>query len=229
MLIFRIGLEGWRWIFILEGILTVVVAFFAFFAVSDYPDTAGFLSNTEREYLMGRLKYQNSISPDSTYQGVEANDDFSWSAIRAAFCDWQVWMGVILFWSCAAPLYGISLFLPTIIKDIGFTKTKAQLLTVPVYSLAALVCVVVAWHADKQRRRIPFIAGGHIAMLIGFIMCISTGNPAVVYTGVFIVAAGMYAAHPGNISLISNNLAPNAKRAAGTGIHFAGGNLAGGE
>jgi hypothetical protein len=61
-------------------------------------------------------------------------------------------------------------------------------------------------------------------------MCISAGGrPAVVYAGIFIAAAGVYGAHPGNISLISNNLAPNSKRAAGTGIHFAFGNWAGGE
>ncbi|KAF2667736.1 MFS general substrate transporter [Microthyrium microscopicum] len=223
------GLEGWRWIFILEGILTVLVALLAFWGVSDYPEKATFLTEEERAFTIERLKYQNVIkeNPNGQNKGVEANDDFSWPAIRAAFCDWQVWMGVVLFWSCVAPLYGISLFLPTIINDLGFKKTTAQLMTVPVYIFAATVGIVVAWSADRIKKRTPLIAGSHVAILVGFIMCISTAQPAVVYTGIFLAAAGVYGAHPGNISLISNNLAPNSKRAAGTGIHFAGGNLAG--
>src|ERR1700759_1837565 len=189
----------------------------------DYPETASFLTEPEREYVIARLKYQNNRNEEAPQ--VHSNDDFSWSAVRAAFADWQVWVGVVLFWSCVAPLYGISLFLPTIIKDLGYKKTTAQLMTVPVYSFAAIVGIVVAKSADKAGKRTPFITCGHLSILFGFIMCISSKKPAIVYAGIFFAAAGVYAAHPGNISLISNNLAPNAKRAAGTGIHFAGGNL----
>jgi sugar phosphate permease len=223
------GLEGWRWIFILEGILTVIVAFAAFFCIADYPEKATFLTEEERGIVISRLKYQDNVMNNSGHRGVEANDEFSWPAIRAAFTDWQVWLGVLLFWSCVGPLYGISLFLPTIIKDLGYRKTTAQLMTVPIYIFAACVGVIVAWSSDKKKKRTPFIACSQIAILIGYIMCISSGRPAVVYTGIFIAAAGVYGAHPGNISLISNNLAPNSKRAAGTGIHFAFGNWAGGK
>jgi hypothetical protein len=213
----------------LQGILTVVVALIAFYGVSDYPETATFLTEEEREYTITRLKYQNNVKNNPGHRGVAANDDFSWPAIRAAFLDWQVWLGVVLFWSCVAPLYGISLFLPTIIKDLGYKKSQAQLMTVPIYLVAACIGIAVAWSADKAKKRTPFIAASHAAILTGFIMCISSGKPAVVYVGILIAAAGVYGAHPGNISLISNNLAPNSKRAAGTGIHFAGGNLAGGK
>jgi MFS family permease len=206
------------------------VALFAFWAVCDYSETAPFLTEKERARIILRLKYQNTVKRNPEHRGVASNDDFSWPAIVAAFKDWQVWLGVLLFWSCVAPLYGISLFLPTIIKDLGYKKARAQLMTIPIYIFAACVGVVVAWSSDKKKQRTPFIAGSHIAILVGFIMAISAnGRAAVVYAGIFIAAAGVYGAHPGNISLISNNLAPNSKRAAGTGIHFAFGNWAGGE
>jgi hypothetical protein len=73
----------------------------------------------------------------------------------------------------------------------------------------------------------PFIGASQIAIFIGFIICISANSSAVVYIGMFFATAGVYGAHLRNISWVSNNLAPNAKRAAGIGIHFAGGNLVG--
>jgi len=100
-------------------------------------------------------------------------------------------------------------------------------MTVPVYCLGACVSISVAFAADKAGKRTPFIFGSLFTIMIGYTMCISTGLPAVVYAGVFFATAGVYGAHPGNISLIANNLSPASKRAAGTGIHFAIGNLAG--
>jgi hypothetical protein len=118
--------------------LTVVVAaLFAFWAVCDYSETAPFLTEKERAHIIRRLKYQNNIQSDPEHRGVAANDDFPWPAIAAAFKDWQVWLGVVLFWSCVAPLYEISLFLPTIIKDLGYKKAQAQLMTIRIYILRA--------------------------------------------------------------------------------------------
>jgi hypothetical protein len=205
--------------------VTVIVAFGGFIIMVDYPDTAPFLSPEEREYILDRLKHQGSKEEGAVK--IEESDEFSWPAIKSAFMDWQVWLGVVLFWSCVAPLYGISLFLQTIIRDLGYKKSSAQLMTVPVYTLAAGVSITVAFAADKAGKRTPFIFGSLCTILIGYIMCISSGLPAVVYAGIFFAAAGVYGAHPGNISLIANNLSPASKRAAGTGIHFAIGNLAG--
>ncbi|MCJ1423543.1 hypothetical protein MMC29_001427 [Sticta canariensis] len=66
------GLEGWRWIFILEGILTVVTAFVCFFLIYDSPETATFLSKEERAWLMHRLKYQGS--KESGYMVAESDE-----------------------------------------------------------------------------------------------------------------------------------------------------------
>ncbi|KAE9968333.1 hypothetical protein EG327_011106 [Venturia inaequalis] len=221
------GLNAWRWIFILEGIVTVLVAIAAFFLVHDFPETATFLTEEERAFVVWRLKFQSQ--PDKADQGAEVaqNDEFSWKAIGDAFKGWQIYVGIIMFWGIVAPLYGISLFLPTIIKGLGYKTTTAQLLTVPVYVFASAIALLFAWLSDRAGKRTPFILPMMFVILVGYIMCISSSKPGVVYAGIFIAAAGVYGAYPGNIALISNNLAGSSKRAAGMAIHIAGGNLSG--
>ena len=166
----------------------MVVAIIAFAIMVDYPDTAHFLTEAEREYILDRLNHHGFREGA---EKVEEDDKFSWPAIKSAFLAWQVGLGVLLFMACVAPLYGISLFLPTIIRDLGYKKGSAQLMTVPVYTLAACVSIAVAFAADKVGKRTPFLFGSLFVVLIGYIMCISTGKPGVVYAGVFFAAAGV--------------------------------------
>ncbi|KAE9982137.1 hypothetical protein BLS_006483 [Venturia inaequalis] len=215
------------WLPGIMGIVTVLVAIAAFFLVHDFPETATFLTEEERAFVVWRLKFQSQ--PDKADQGAEVaqNDEFSWKAIGDAFKGWQIYVGIIMFWGIVAPLYGISLFLPTIIKGLGYKTTTAQLLTVPVYVFASAIALLFAWLSDRAGKRTPFILPMMFVILVGYIMCISSSKPGVVYAGIFIAAAGVYGAYPGNIALISNNLAGSSKRAAGMAIHIAGGNLSG--
>ncbi|KAF2184062.1 MFS general substrate transporter [Zopfia rhizophila CBS 207.26] len=219
------NLEGWRWIFILEGILTVVVAIIAFFTLYDFPETAGFLTEEERAFVVYRLKYQ-AVEGDESPQ-VAQDDTFKWKYVKAAFLDWQIWTNIWVYWGIVAPLYGISLFLPTIIRELGYTSSTAQLLTVPIYITASCLAIGVAYVSDRYGKRSPFILVCLCIMAVGFIMCITTSTPGVIYAGVFIAACALYPAFPGVITWLSNNLAGSTKRAAGQAIQIAMGNMAG--
>jgi MFS family permease len=87
---------------------------------------------------------------------------------------------------------GISFFLPTIINQLGYSSTTAQLLTIPIYAAAAIVAVVVCWLSDRAakagRSRWPYVFGSLAACLIGYVLAVagSAGNvPGVVYAGEF--------------------------------------------
>ncbi|KAJ6440498.1 MFS nicotinic acid transporter Tna1 [Purpureocillium lavendulum] len=225
------GLEGWRWIFILEGIVTVLVAVLAFFLLYDFPETAEFLTEEERAFVIHRLKYQGQIHT-ATEDGyamvaVAQAEEFKWDYVWQAFKDWQIWVNILLFWGISCPLYGLSLFLPTIVKALGYTSSTAQLMTVPLYATASVLAVISAWCSDKVGRRSPFVLGFMSVMVLGFCMCIASADPKVVYAGVFLGVCGMYPAFPGVISWLSNNLAGGYKRSVGMAIHIGAGNLGG--
>ncbi|EKG15101.1 Major facilitator superfamily [Macrophomina phaseolina MS6] len=178
------GLEGWRWIFIIEGLCTVLIAFVSYFFLWDYPETASFLSDEERQFVVHRVKFQAHIVDDMGCM-IPQNDDFSWLYVRAAILDWQVWANILVFWGIQCPLYGIALFLPTMITSgMDVSSSTAQLLTVPIYLTAALFSVTVAFLSDRKGQRSPFILGCFAFMAIGFIMCISSSKAGVVYAGV---------------------------------------------
>jgi MFS family permease len=93
------GLEGWRWIFILEGIVTVLVAVLAFFMLHDFPETASFLTEEERAFVVYRLKYQSQLhGADDGRPQVPQAEEFKWKYVRQAFFDWQVWVNIIAYW-----------------------------------------------------------------------------------------------------------------------------------
>ncbi|KAL9488262.1 hypothetical protein ACSS6W_000539 [Trichoderma asperelloides] len=225
------GLAGWRWIFILEGIATVLVAASAFFLLHDFPETAKFLTEEERAFVIHRLKYQGQVqlsADGTTHHGQVAQaEEFQWKYVRQAFTDWQIWVNIFVYWSIVCPLYGISLFLPTIIKSLHYTSSTAQLMTVPIYVVAAILAVISAYFSDKVGKRSPFIIGFLFMMIIGYSMCIGSSNPKVVYGGIFIVACAIYPSFPGVIAWLSNNLSGSYKRSAGMAIQIGVGNLGG--
>jgi sugar phosphate permease len=72
------GLAGWQWIFILEGLLTVVVAIASFFILHDFPDTAGFLTTEEKAWVVHRLKYQGS---KKSGRNIAETEHFEWKYV----------------------------------------------------------------------------------------------------------------------------------------------------
>jgi sugar phosphate permease len=224
------GLGGWRWIFILEGIVTVIIGVIAFFVIYDNPETASFLTSTERTFIIHKLRYQGSVN---SQPGAAQPDVIRWEYIKAAFKDWQVYVAAVMNIGIGVPLFGISLFLPTIVNELGYTATTAQLLTIPIYSAAAICSVISAYFSDRAKSRFPFVFGSLLTAFVGLLITIAAsshgGVPGVVYAGVLVSICGLYPAFPANVTWLANNLAGSSKRGVGMAIHIAFGNMGGGE
>ncbi|RPD60537.1 MFS general substrate transporter [Lentinus tigrinus ALCF2SS1-7] len=211
------GLLGWSWIFIIEGLITVVVGAIAFFVVVDFPHTATFLTPEERAWVVHRKKYDNS--------SVGEEEHFELRHVWETLLDWQVWAHILLLMSIIAPSTGISLFLPSIIHGFGFDVPISQLLTVPPYVFAAATLLVWAVWSDHIKKRWPFVLAGLLYCLVGFAINISDVSFGVKYFGTFLAVAGAYAGFPGVIAWLGNNLAGQYKRGVGMALQIGMGNF----
>jgi MFS family permease len=212
------GMSGWSWIFILEGIATVVAGLFCWWMVFDWPDTARFLTPDER------IRVQRRLIMDR--QGRTA-EDFDKRHIYAALKDWKTYGYMVIYMGCLTPLYAFSLFLPTILRGMGHSGTRAQLLSVPPYAVAALLTVSVGFIADRTRWRGYCNIATVTIGIIGFVLLISTSNPRVQYAGTFLGAAGIYPTISNTLSWVNNNFEGSLKRAFVLGMVVGWGNLNG--
>ncbi|KAK8128676.1 hypothetical protein PG984_009784 [Apiospora sp. TS-2023a] len=212
--------RGWRWIFILEGILTVLVAFAAYWFIHNYPKTAKFLTEDERRYIHQRLAADSDATND---------EKFSWSAVRDALKDGNCWLYGLGFHTMSLPLYTLSLFLPTIISSLGYTAAKAQLLTVPPYAFAFLTTITIAVRSERTGQRAFFIAGSSLFGAIGYAILLGNTSPrerpGVSYLGTFFAAGGIYPAVALVLSWPAINVSGQTKRAVANAMQISIGNL----
>lgn len=92
------GRSGWQWIFLLEGLAPVAVSFFLYFLLPDNPETASFLTQAEKEFVVNRLALDNG-SKTSKAGRVTNNDKIGMHHIKAAFSDWRIWVAIVMFWA----------------------------------------------------------------------------------------------------------------------------------
>ena len=159
----------------------------------DYADTAKFLKPHERQEVLRRLKLDRSSLAD------EFDLKYFWDAIY----DKKVWVHMFITMGIYTPLYSISIFLPTIVKNLGYKDPKlVQLMTVPPYAVAAFFCIGGGFAADKSRQRGVYMIGFCLMAIVGFSMLLGSSSQSVKYAGTFFATAGIYSNVPhGNLLL----------------------------
>lgn len=138
-----------------------------------------------------------------------------------------MYLGMFVYMGADMPLYAFALFLPTIINNMGYTSTQAQLLTVPPYACAAVVTIAVGFAADRTRQRGIYNIVFSLIGVVGFAMLLSTTQPHIQYAGTFLGAIGIYPCIANTISWVSNNIEGVYKRGIVLGFVIGWGNLNG--
>ncbi|KAL4241787.1 MFS transporter superfamily protein [Abortiporus biennis] len=213
------GKPGWAWIFILEGLFTIVCAIASFFILQDFPDTAKFLNKAERVWVIRRLQEDMKFSA--------GGERFHWKYVKQCLGDWKTWVAMVIYMGFDGPLFAFSLFTPTIINQLGFKATAANLLSVPVYAWACLVTVLIGFLGDRvgHRAYINLVLFG--TGLIGYIILIASTNPSLSYFAVYLAASAIYPTIPNSVAWVSGNIEGSYKRSATLGMAIGWGNLNG--
>ncbi|KAF4470295.1 hypothetical protein FALBO_2811 [Fusarium albosuccineum] len=224
------GLEGWRWIFIIEGMFTVVVAILCVFLLCDSPAlSTRWLDADEIRYLELRQLSRRATTPG---EYKENDSHFNASIFKDILFDYKIWFLFFANWSNAVPNYAMKFTMPSILKSMGYTSSDAQLMTIPPYAVGAISAYVFAIFADKYSWRAPFILGPQCCLVTSFIILfVKSGdiedNIAVCYFAVCLACFGMYPILPGvNAWNVANTPDP-AKRSVNIGLLVCVGNIGG--
>ena len=214
------GYNGWRWIFIIEGIATCVIAVAAYWFIHPWPAESKFLTPAEKAHVHARLAADSDSSD---------KEPFQWSNVMAAIADPKVWLYALAYHTLSLPLYTLSLFLPSIISALGYSAASAQLLTIPPYVFATGLTILYAVVSEKLTRRAVFIAGSSIFAIVGYAILLSNHDPVkrpgVSYLGTFFAAGGIYPAVALTLSWPAVNVSAQTKRATANALQITIGNL----
>ncbi|KAL7626058.1 hypothetical protein AAE478_002828 [Parahypoxylon ruwenzoriense] len=211
------GLSAWSWIFILEGLLSMLVSVAAFWLIYDYYPSAKFLTDAERYEVSRRLLADSG--PVST--------DFNMKYVQQALTDWKIYVHMVICMAGFCPVYSFSLFLPTIIKNMGYSANNAQLMSVPPYVFACAFTISASWLADRRKQRGVFLLAFQLIAVFGLALLAATSNPIVQYTGTVFAAIGIYPQIPLGLAWNGSNIGGSLKRATGIAMQVMGGNCGG--
>jgi MFS transporter, ACS family, tartrate transporter len=181
-----LGLAGWQWMYIIEGVPAMLMAFVALKAMTDYPRDAMWLTLEERTWL------QDKMDAEDTAKGTGHKHSF-----MAGLKDPRALIFAALYFGLVMGIYGLSLGLPTIVKAMGDLSNTQVGFIVPIpYICAAIFVWFWSRHSDRTNERVGHTSG---AMLMGAIGLVVAGfliqtSPVLALIAICVAAMGIFAA-----------------------------------
>ncbi|KAI1180779.1 major facilitator superfamily domain-containing protein [Nemania sp. FL0916] len=197
-------IHTWRNIFFFEGILTVIAAIIAPFVLPQTPETAHYLTPREKWIAAERIRLEHKAS---IHEKVEMHH------IKRAVTNINNYVCAGGFFLINISVQGLSVFLPTILSELGYKSLNAQFYSVPVYVAASLIAIAVGYFSDKTKTRSIFLITFSLLGITGFgILRWGTGDH-LKYAAVYLAAVGVFPGGPGFLSWGINNADGPAVRA----------------
>ncbi|KAF3008190.1 hypothetical protein E8E14_007999 [Neopestalotiopsis sp. 37M] len=192
------GLQGFRWLFIIEGIITMLSVLPTVWILPDYPSRARFLNEDQKRLAIDRLKDMGGGYNRDHATKEEILQTFfkpRMLAHYAAYIANVVLQGSFTFYS------------PTIVTGLGYASIQAQLMTVPPWVVGFVVAILLSYSADHFNARGWHIAGASIAGGIGWVTAGSLPHDAYTarYGCLCLAAAGAFPCAPAMTNWVTCN------------------------
>ncbi|TGZ77489.1 MFS general substrate transporter [Ascodesmis nigricans] len=217
------GVEGWRWIFIMEGIITCLLGFLSYVSIIDFPDKVRekgktFITEEEVEIIKWRIEQDRDDA---------VADELTMAKVVKHLSDWKLWCFALMFMCSTVASYALSFFMPIIIRNMGFDGGIAQVLSAPPYVAAVIIGMSLAVLADHLRMRGPIIVVQSLITITGLILVAYGKTFGPRYFGLFLGISGANANVPAVLSYQSNNVRTQSKRAVSSALQVGFGAIGG--
>jgi D-galactonate transporter len=180
-----LGLHGWQWMFIVEAVPALILSVVVYFYLTDRPAKAMWLDDEERGWLKSRLEAENATR--------KSHGAMSW--FRAMIDPRVIALGIV-YMGCNTPQYGLSFFLPQIVKAFGLTNLQAGFVTAIPYAVGAVAMIFWSRHSDATGERKWHAILPLLAMVVGLLGATSTVDPTFKMAWLCVAGAGFFAVLP---------------------------------
>ncbi|KAG2110524.1 MFS general substrate transporter [Suillus discolor] len=171
-----LGFTAWRWLFFVEGALTIATAVCAIWILPDFPSTPSVWLLPD-EQILAKQRMEEEVVAKIVHEGKPEENS---SGLAEALMDWRVWwLGVTL--NLVDSSASFAYFFPTLSATMGYSTTTSLFLCAPPWILGTATSFVVARHSDITGDRFWHIAGPLLVGMAGFIIAISTMNTGMRY------------------------------------------------
>ncbi|XDG02420.1 hypothetical protein ABKA04_002035 [Annulohypoxylon sp. FPYF3050] len=181
----RYGIAGWRWLFIVEGTVTIGCGLLFALLMPEYPHNARLLKPMERDYAVWRLEVEAG-------EGEAHEDTTTLGSFKLAILDGKVWTMVLSMGFLQAMGSSVNFF-PSIVETLGFNKINTMLLTTPPYILAAIIFYGISYLSDMGPR--------YFAMMLMPTVC--TGPQIMIYKTMNVHMARPYPKRAAGVAMIN--------------------------
>jgi ACS family tartrate transporter-like MFS transporter len=210
------GLGGWQWLFLIEGVPSILLAFVTFFYLPDGPAKAAWLTAGEKEWIAGRLEKERLQTEIEGHHSMGA-------AMRSG----GVWKFAAIYFGIVMSFYGITFWLPQIVKAFSGMNDFLVGCIAAIPWIAATVCMVItSRHSDLMKERRWHVALSAVAGGVGLIAAGTAPNPILELAALALAAAGIWSTLGPFWAMASQTLAGTGA-AAGIALINSVGNLGG--
>ncbi|KAG0229894.1 hypothetical protein BGW42_001295 [Actinomortierella wolfii] len=223
------GLQGWKWLFLIEGVATALVGILSFFVLPEGPTATrgylrfdGFLTQRQELIAVTRLIRDDPSKADSSKKVIKPKE------IAQAALSPRLWPNLLIGFFGLLPGTGLSTFAPLMIKSFGFGSLLSNVMAIPGHLWGLCAMAFVSWSSDRHKERAlhGFVSTVYYAACVLTLALLpADASKYSLYAAVILAQGGFTIWHPVNAAWIAENTAPIGKRSIALAMYIISVNL----
>jgi MFS transporter, ACS family, tartrate transporter len=175
------GLKGWQWLFVVEGIPSVLLGIVTWFYLTDRPEKADWLNAAQKAWLASKLQAENAakqaVRPLSLGQALSSGKVIALS---------------LIYFGYVGAVYGMQFWLPQIVKAFGLTNAQTGFVTAIPYLFGTIAMILWARHSDATRERVAHVGGPLLLTALALGVSSYITDPTTTMIVLTVAAVGMF-------------------------------------
>jgi MFS transporter, ACS family, tartrate transporter len=175
------GLQGWQWLFIIEGVPSVLLGIVTWFYLTDRPAKADWLSAEQKAWLAAKLESEVAAKQAATHL-----------TLGQALSSPKVIALSLVYFGFVAALYGMQFWLPTIVKAFGFSNAQTGFVIAVPYLFGTIAMILWARHSDATRERVMHVGAPLLLTGVALGICGYVTDPMITMVVLTVAAIGVF-------------------------------------